>query len=323
MDYFLHIAILFMLYLLLVQSMNMYLGYTGILALCHIAFYGIGAYTSALISLHYNQFFGDPDLGIKREYASMLISLNYGNFWLGFFAGGILAAALAFLLGIVCMRLKADYLGIATLGFSQIILSVFQNWMSVTRGPLGLTGIKRPEIFGLVLSEKLHYFLFVAAITAILMFLMYRIIKSPFGRVLEMVRDDEVAARALGKNTLSYKLIAFSLGAFIAALAGSLDAHFIQYIDPNSFHINQLSIILVMTVLGGLGTFRGPFLGVFVILFLSEGVTFIKGIPATYVGSTQLLLYSLIFLIVMIYFPQGLGGFWKTGKRRSKQFTKY
>ncbi len=299
MNYLLHIGILFMLYLLLAQSMNMYLGYTGILALCHVAFFGIGAYTSALISL------------------------NYGHFWLGFFAGGFLAAALGFLLGLIGMRLKADYLGIVTLGFSQILLSVFQNWMSVTRGPLGLAGIKRPEILGFVLSEKLHYFLFVAVITTVLMFLMYRLVKSPFGRVLEMIRDDEIAAKALGKNTLKYKLIAFSVGAFIAALAGSLDAHFIQYIDPNSFHLNQLSIVLVITVLGGLGTFRGPFLGVFIVLFLSEGVTFIKGIPATYVGSTQLLLYSLIFLMVMIYFPQGVGGFWKTGKRRSKQFTKY
>lgn len=323
MDYVLHILTLFMIYLLLAQSMNMYLGYTGILALCHIAFVGIGAYTSALISLHYNQILGDPSLGIKREYVSMLLSLNYGNFWLGFFAGGILAAALAFLLGIVGMRLKADYLGIATLGFTQIISSIAQNWMSVTRGPLGLPGIPRPELFGIVLSEKFHYFLFVTAITLLLMFLMYHVIKSPFGRVLEMIRDDEIAAKALGKNTLKYKLIAFSLGGFIAALAGSLHAHFIQYIDPNSFHLNQLSLILVMTVIGGLGTFRGPFLGVFTILLISEGVTFIKGIPATYVGSTQLLLYSFLFLIVMIYFPQGLGGFWKTGKRRSKQFTKY
>lgn len=299
MDYFLHIATLFMIYLLLAQSMNMYLGYTGILALCHIAFFGIGAYTGALISL------------------------EGGSFWWGFFAGGGIATLLGFLLGIVGMRLKADYLGIATLGFTEIVSSVAQNWMSVTRGPLGLPGIPRPEIFGFVLSEKMHYFLFVTVIAAVLMFVMYRVVKSPFGRVLEMIRDDEIAAKTLGKNTLKYKLIAFSLGAFIAALAGSLYAHFIQYIDPNSFHLNQLSLILVMTVLGGLGTFRGPFLGVLTILLVQEGVTFIQGIPATQVGSTQLLLYSLIFLIVMIYFPQGLGGFWKTGKRRGKQFTRY
>lgn len=299
MDYFLHIATLFMLYLLLAQSMNLYLGYTGILALCHIAFYAIGAYASALISL------------------------NGGNFWIGFFGGGIIAAALGVVLGLIGMRLKADYLGIATLGFAQIIYSILQNWTNLTRGPLGLPGIPRPEIAGVVLSDKGDYFLFVTVITIGLILLLFRIIKSPFGQVLEMIRDDEIAAKALGKNILQYKLLAFAIGALVAGLAGSLYAHFIQYIDPKSFALDELSLVLVMTILGGLGTFRGPFLGVFVILFVSEGVTFLKGIPAQYIGATQLLLYSLIFLMVMIYFPQGLGGFWKHKKRRRKQFVSY
>ncbi|MDP2624993.1 MAG: branched-chain amino acid ABC transporter permease [Candidatus Peregrinibacteria bacterium] len=298
MDYILHIATFAMIYLLLVQSMNLYLGYTGILALSHIAFFGIGAYAGALISL------------------------SGGSFWLGLLVGGFVAGILGLLLGLTSIKLSADYLGIATLGFAQITSSVMQNWTNLTRGPLGLPGIPRPTILGIDLSGKLEYLIFVTLITTILMFVMYKIMKSPFGQILETIRDDEIAAKSMGKNTTAYKLIAFTIGAIIAALAGSLLAHFIKYIDPMSFHINQLALVLVMTILGGLGTFRGPFIGVAVILFISEGVTFLD-IPAQYVGSLQMIIYSLVFLTVVIYFPQGIAGFWKYKKRRRKQFTSY
>lgn len=299
MDYFIHIGTLFLIYLLLAESMNLYLGYTGILALSHIAFYGIGAYSGALISIH------------------------FGYFWLGFLIGGILAGLFGFLLGLTSIKLRADYLGIATLGFAQIIHSIMQNWTGLTRGPLGLPGIPRPSLFGFPLTEKLHYFLLVLAITIVLMFIMHRIVKSPFGRILETIRDDEVAAKSLGKNTTIYKLLAFSIGAMMAAFAGVLMAHLITYIDPMSFHTNELALVLVMAVLGGLGNYKGPFFGVFFILFIQEGVTFISIIPAQYVGATQMILYSFLFLVAMIYFPQGFGGWLKSGTRRSKQFTRY
>ncbi len=299
MNYFIHIGTFFLIYLLLAESINLYLGYTGILALSHIAFYGIGAYTGALISL------------------------NFGSFWLGFIAGGLLAGLFGILLGLTSIKLKADYLGIATLAFAMIIHSIMQNWTGLTRGPLGLPGIPRPSIFGVQLTEKWQYALLVLVITIVLMFILYRIMKSPFGRVLETIRDDQIAAKSLGINTTFYKLAAFSIGAMMAAFAGVLMAHLVTYIDPMSFHTNELALVLVMAVLGGLGTFRGPFLGVFIILLIQEGVTFIKGIPAQYVGSSQMILYSLIFLIVMIYFPQGIGGFWKHRKRRRRQLTNY
>lgn len=299
MDYLLHIATLYCIYLLLAQSMNLYLGKAGILALCHIAFYGIGAYTSALITL------------------------NGGGFGTGILAGMLLTALLGISLGLVGIKLRADYLGIVTLGFAQIMSTVFQSWNSVTRGPLGLPGIPRPEFFGVLFNEKWAYFLLVAALTTLGMGILYRLMKSPYGRVLEMIRDDEIAARTLGKNVLGYKLSAFAIGAGIAALAGSLNAHLVQYISPQSFLLDDLSTVLVMTILGGLGTFRGPFLGVFIILLLREGVTFIPNLPPQTIGGTQLLLYSLLFLVAMIYFPQGLGGTWKTRRRHKKQFTTY
>lgn len=298
MDYLIHILTLYLLYLLMVESMNLYLGYTGILALSHVAFMGLGGYTGAIVML------------------------NGGSFWTGFLLGGILALILGCLLGLTSLRLRADYLGIATLGFTQILSSIFQNWTDVTRGPLGLPGIPRPSLFGFPLTEKFHYFLFVLAITALLMFLMHLLVKSPFGRVLETIRDDEVGAKMLGKNTLRYKLAIFSLGSMIAGFAGVLYAHFITYIDPKSFAIEEMGVVLVMMMIGGLGTFRGPFYGVAVILFLQEGVRFLH-LPVQVVGPLQLLLYSLLFLIVMMYFPQGIGGFLKHKNRRRKQLMNY
>lgn len=298
MNYLYHIATLMCLYALLAQSMNLYLGFTGILALCHIAFYGIGAYTSALLVMN-----GEP-------------------YWLAFLAAGIFPAVLSIFLALTSIRLKADYLGIATLGFAQIVSSILQNWDSVTRGALGLAGIPKPVILGITLNDKFSYFIFTALITAVLMFLMFRVLKSPFGKVLETIRDDEVASASLGKNTVAYKLTAFALGAMIAGFAGSLYAHFITFIDPASFVINELSLILVITVVGGLGTFRGPFLGVLAIMLLSEPLRFFP-LPSEYLGPLRLWIYSLLFILTLRFVPRGLGGFWKHRSRRGNTFTRY
>lgn len=298
MNYFLHIGTLFCIHLMMVQSMNLYLGYTGILSLGHVAFYGIGAYTSAILTLN----------GVPFIWA--------------FLASALLCALLGFFLGLSSIRLRADYLGIATLGFSQVVLSVMQNWNSLTNGTLGLSKIPRPSLFGFMADEKWELFLLAFVVVSLLTFILYRLVKSPFGQTLETIRDDEVAAMSIGKNTVAYKLAAFSLGAGIAGLAGSLFAHFITYISPHSFVIEELSFVLVMTVIGGLGTFRGPFLGTLVIYVLYESMRFLD-LPADVLGPLRLLMYSGLFILTLLYFPQGVGGFWKTRKRRAKQFTTY
>ncbi len=298
MNYLLHLATLCVVQVLLVQSMNLYLGFTGILALSTIAFFGIGAYTSALLTMN-----GLP-------------------FLLAFLMAGLLPAFLGFLLGLTSLRLRADYLGIVTLAFGQIIISVMQNWSSLTNGALGLAKIPKPSIFAFTFDGKFEFFLLSLVLSGLLMFFLFRMMKSPFGRVLETIRDDEVAAMSMGKNTVKYKLIAFSVGAAVAGFAGSLFAHFITFINPQSFVLDELSLILVMTVVGGLGTFRGAFLGVLSITVLFEGLRFLD-FPAQVLGPLRLLLYSAVFLITLLYFPQGVGGFWKHKKRRAKQFTTY
>lgn len=303
MDYIFHVGSLILIYLVLVQAMNIYLGYTGILALSHIAFYGIGAYAGALMSIH------------------------FGSIWLGFLLGAAISLVLGILVGLTSIKLRADYLGIATLGFAQIVSTYFQTANNVTRGPLGLV-VPKPNIFGWTVNTKMEFFILILIVSIILMFVMYRMVKSPFGRVLETIRDDEVATKSLGKNTTLYKLIVFSIGSIAAALIGVLYAHFIAFINPMSFHVNELSLVLVMTMLGGLGTFRGPFFGVVIITFLSQGIKFLKdvdfiNIPVQYIGGIELLMFNLLFLIIIIYLPQGVGGFTKFKKRRRKQFTSY
>lgn len=298
MNYLLHLGTLFCIEVLLVQSMNLYLGYTGILALSTIAFWGIGAYTSALLSLN-----GFP-------------------FFLAFLIAGLLPAFLGFLLGLTSIRLRADYLGIVTLAFGQIVLSIMQNWDGLTNGALGLSKIPKPSFLSFSFNTKLEFFLLSLVLTSLLMFFLFRVLKSPFGLVLETIREDEIAATSIGKNTVKYKLLAFSIGAGIAGFSGSIYAHFITFINPQSFVIDELALILVMTVVGGLGTFRGAFLGVLSITVLFEGLRFLD-LPAQVLGPLRLLLYSLLFLITLMYFPQGVGGFWKSKKRRAKQLTSY
>lgn len=315
MDYLLHIATLTLIFLVLAQAMNIYLGYTGILALSHVAFWGMGAYISAIMTRHADVV--AEKLNIPETWV----------FWVSFPTVIVITAVLGILVGLTSIRLRADYLGIATLGFAQIVSTVFQT-SEITRGPLGLPGIPRPTLLGEMLNTKAEYFLFTAMVSALLLYLMYRMVKSPYGRLLETIRDDEIAAKVLGKNTNFYKLSVFAIGSVIAAIMGIVYAHFITYISPMSFHINELSVILVMTVLGGLGTYRGPFFGAFLIIFLQEGVRFLKDIPgipieAQHIGGIQMLSYNLLFLLVMIYFPQGIGGTLKHKKRHRKQFTQY
>ena len=299
MNYLLHLATIFSIQVLLVQSMNLALGFTGILALSTIAFFGIGAYTSALLTLN-----GVP-------------------FIVAFLAAGILPAILGLLLGLTSLRLRADYLGIVTLAFGQIVISVMQNWDGLTNGALGLAKIPKPVIFGFTFDGKLEFFLLTFFLSTLLMFFLFRLLKSPFGRVLETIREDEVAAMSLGKNTVKYKLIAFGVGAAIAGFAGSLFAHFITFINPQSFVLDELSLILVMTVVGGLGVFRGAIFGVLSVTVLFEGLRFLD-FPAQVLGPLRLLLYSALFLITLLYFPQGVGGFFKHKKNRhAKQFTMY
>jgi branched-chain amino acid transport system permease protein len=281
--YFIHLLVLIGIYLILSISLQLSVGFTGLLNLGHIAFYAIGAYTSALLALN-----GFP-------------------FWFCFLSAGILAMIFGFLLSLPTNKLKGDYLALATMGFSFVVYAVLLNWTSLTRGPLGLPGIPKPKIFGINFSDNLSFLILVAIIALISYLIIKRITISPFGKVLEAIRDNELVVRVLGKNTFKMKSLALMISSFFAGIAGSLYAHYITFIDPSSFTLLQLIPVLSIVIIGGLGSLEGTIIATIILVLLPEPLRFI-GFPSSIVGPARQILYALLLLLILIYKPKGFYG---------------
>ena len=282
--YITHLLILIGIYIILAVSLNIALGYAGLLNLGHIAFFGIGAYTSALLSLR----LGWP-------------------FLLAFFAAGILAGISGYGLVWATKRLKGDYLALATLGFSFVVVSLMLNLNDLTRGPLGIPGIPKPTVFGLAINTNTSFFILVTVIVVLTIFVISRIVNSPFGRLLQAARDDETGLRVLGKNTMKLKFKAMTISAFFAGLAGSLFAHYITFIDPTSFAISELMLILTIVIVGGLASIRGSIAGTFIIILIPELFRFLS-LPSSILGPARQIIYAVILIGILIYRPRGLFG---------------
>ena len=284
MDYLYHILILAMIYSIFAMSLNLELGFTGLYNFGHIAFFAIGAYTSALLSIN-----GIP---IPMAITAALVAAGV--------AGAILAR---FTLG-----LSGDYFGIATLVFAEMIQLILLNERGLTRGPMGLPDIPRPIWLGSG-QESLVLFLFAVALGTVVVFLLLqRMTNSPFGRALKVIREDEFVAQALGKNTMSLKTKVMVTGSVLAGLAGVLWAHYITYISPSDFTLNETILVLLCVVVGGKGTNLGPLVGSFVIIFLGEFVRFIPIPPdfSRFVAPIQGMIYGGLLIVMMLKRPQGL-----------------
>jgi branched-chain amino acid transport system permease protein len=270
-------------YSIFAVSYNVALGYAGLLNLGHVAFFGLGAYTSALLT----------KAGVP--------------FVVAFICAGVIAAVFGYLLVYLTRELKGDYLVLATLGFSFVFTSLMLNWRWLTRGPLGLPGIAKPNIFGLVIKGNLMYFIFVLIIAAICLYIMWRIVSSPFGRLLEATRDDELGLRVLGKNTFNLKAKAMTVSAFFAGLAGSLFAHYISYIDPGTFYIMEIILILSIVIIGGVASFKGSIVGTIILILLPELLRFLS-ISSSILGPLRQMLYAVVLLGLLMYRPRGIFG---------------
>jgi len=284
MEYLLHICIIAGIYYILTLSLNLVVGYTGLPSIGHAAFYCIGAYTSALLALR---------LGLSP--------------WLGLPAGAVMAAILGLIIGLPSLRLRGDFLAVATFGLGVIIYQIALNWVSFTRGPMGLPGIPGYSIFGWEIDALWAYLILVVVLSLIAFLVIRKIVKSPFGRVLRAVRDDETAAEALGKNTVKYKLYAFIIGAFFAGIAGNLYAHYITFIDPSSFTVMESVTILLMVILGGMASLKGSLMGAIVLVFVPEILRFL-GLPSSIAAQVRQMLYGLILTGLMLLRPQGIFG---------------
>ena len=284
MEYLLRILIISGIYIILTISLNLILGYTGLPALGHIAFACVGAYTSSLLALNY---------GISP--------------WIGLIIGACLASLLGFVIGFPSIRLKGDYLALATFGSGVIVYSVSKNWVSLTRGPMGLPGIPAFSFLNFELQPVWTYLILIIVFVFITAFVINRIVESPFGRILKGIREDEVASLSIGKDVNRYKLTVFIVGAFFAGIAGSLYAHYITFIDPSSFTVMESITVLLMVVFGGMGNIKGSFMGALILVIFPEMLRFL-GMLSSIAAPLRQMIYGLLLIILMIKRPQGIVG---------------
>lgn len=287
MAYLVHICILIGIYGILGLSLNLVVGYTGLLSLAQAAFYGIGAYTTALLMTEHGwNFF--PALGVAI----------------------VLTAGVSFLIGLVLSKFRGDYYALVSLGFTVIVYSVLLNWQDLTHGPLGIPGILRPSIGTLSFSDNNLFLLLVIVFLAFAYGAASFVTRSSFGRVLKAIREDEQAIAVFGYKTHQFKLAIFVLSAAITAVAGGLIATYITFIDPSVFTVHEAILILAIIILGGLANIRGSVLGAAILIILPEAMRFI-GFPTDIAAQMRQLVYGVLLIVLMLRRPQGMIGEYK------------
>ncbi len=287
MEYILHLGVLVAIYAVLALSLDLIVGYTGLLSVTHAAFYGIGAYTTAILLTGY---------GV--------------NFFVSILIGMVVAAVIALGIGYILSRFKDDYYALVSFGFNIIVFSVMLNWQDLTRGPLGIPGITKPVLFGFTFGSTGQFLLLTLVILAIMYAVARFIVGSSFGRVLKAIREDEKAISVFGYHTQVYKLVIFVISASMAAVAGSLFASYITFIDPSTFTLNESIFILAMIILGGIANVRGAILGALFLILLPEVLRFV-GFPTDVAAQMRQVVYGALLIVLMLYRPQGLVGEYK------------
>lgn len=284
MNYWLHILISFEVYLILALAMNLLAGFTGLLSLGQAATYGIGAYTFGLLTTAHG--------------------------W-GFLTAALAAIIVAMLLSIpviICsIRLRGLFFALATLAFQAIVFAILYNWVSVTKGPYGISGVPRPSIFGHVFNDLPGMAAFAGffAIVALLFFLWMR--RTPLLRLLQGVRDDQLALMGLGRNPSRYKAIAILLASGFTGLAGALFASYYSYIDPSSFTLDESILILSIVLIGGAGSIIGSVAGAAFYVLLPELLRFLQ-LPDAAAPHVRMMIYAAVLIAVVLYRPNGFFG---------------
>lgn len=285
MEYVFHIIIMLNIYIMLTLSANLTIGMANLLTMCQAAFYGIGAY----IGTYFLMQFSLPFVVI-----AVIVMLLTGAF--------------SFLVSFASARLKGDYFVIATMGFQLIVYTILYNWTDVTRGPYGIPGIPGIKLFGVFELSGIYAYLILSLILmGIVIFLFHHLVESPFGRVLNAIRADELTVKSMGRNTVLFKSWAFFLSATVASQAGIIYASYVSYIDPTSFTLDESIFIVSALFIGGIGNTKGPVLGALFVVLLPELLRFV-GLPDSIAANLRQIIYGLALIFVMYYRPQGLWG---------------
>ena len=273
-NYGIYLLSYWLVYIVATMGLNLTVGYAGQKSLGHAAFFGIGAYTVAIL-------------------------MKAGqSFWLGLPAAALLCFVIGLILGFPALRVQTIYLAFATLGFNTAVWLVMRNEEWLTGGTFGINNIARPEFLGISLEGNLAYYYFVLAVTLAMALLLGGLVRSPWGKAFTALRDNPIRAESLGIDTRAYTLLSFAIGAAYAGIAGALFASLVNFIEPAPFTVGASIMMYLMVVVGGPGYFLGPVLGAAVGVILPEWLRFAQGWYLFVFGSSVVLL--------MIWLPDGL-----------------
>lgn len=286
-----------LIYSVAAMSLNLINGFTGLFSLGHAGFMAIGAYTTAILTLTRQQ---KEIIYTIEPMARPLLNLNLPA-PVAVLIGGIIGALFGLLIGIPVLRLKGDYLAVASLGFGEIIGIIFLNITPVTNGALGISGIPPLRDFRLQGRVTNFWPMLFAIMTFILL---KRFIDSSYGKAIKAIREDEIAAEAMGINLTSHKTMSFAIGAFFAAIAGGLLAMAVGSIVPNQFNFIATYNILLMVVIGGMGSLSGSVISAFIVTF---GMEFMRPLDRQVVG-LRMVVFSILLILCVLFFRKGIMG---------------
>lgn len=280
-NYIIHIVINCFIYMTLSLSLNLILGWSGQFSLGHVAFYGMGAYITALLMLR---------VGL--------------NFWLSALISAVLVGIFSWILCRPTLKLRGDYLAVVTLGIGEVFRLVCNNWTSLTRGSRGLPNIPNPELFGFVFKSKASFYYLGLVMFLLALLFLSRVNASGYGLALRTIKEDDVAAASIGIYPVKFKLSSFVSGCMIASFVGSFYAAYLGFISPSSFQFSESMSMMTMVVLGGMGSIPGVIIGSAVLTALPELLRSLS--------EYRLVIYGALMVLMMIFRP---GGIWGNKKR--------
>ena len=282
MDYILHVLVMVALFAILATSFNLLIGYSGLFALSHAAFFGIGAYATAIVALK---------LGLPFPIPLLM--------------GLAVTAVAGVVVALPALRISGDYLVIVSLALQVIVIAVMLNWTGLTGGTDGIRGIPRIQIFGASLDTAAKFLPLAVIVAALCYWASWRVGASPFGRALKAMRENEAAAQAVGKNIVAMKLAVFAIAAALASVAGSLYAQYVTFISADSFTLELTIYVLAMVILGGTGNLAGSMLGAALLVVLPELLKFVD-LPPDIADKLRQLFYGVLLIVMLRLRPQGL-----------------
>ena len=285
MEYLLSLAVFATIYTVAALSLNLLIGHAGIFSVAHATFFGIGAYATAILTTR-----------------------AIGLFPVAMVLGAIVAGAVGWVFARATLRVSGDYMVVASFALLVIFTQVFTNWTSVTGGGAGLPAVPRPGLVdGELLGSNVWFLLLCIAVAAVSYFVSYRLVHSPLGRVLRALREDEAAAASLGKFVRRFRAVVFTVSSAMAAVAGSLYAHYMSYVSPLDFTVQVTVLILTMVIVAGTNRLWAVPLAAVLVMAVTDGVRYVE-LPPQIAPGAQQILYGLLLLLFAVLLPQGLFG---------------